>query len=249
MFFEALQTFYRRVLRIRWIAQNKNFRCVWVKAVRTGLVLQEDSIYDISLEIFADHKYDTAKTYQFINKETVKLINKKIQEDPVKTDNFCYKILDPVEFENVIIEPIEGAVSFTQKSKARHESNLAEKRLVEAEKLASEGKLDVNTENKINNLISKHTNALNRAIDKIDISKLPEDIQTHIKEKEEELNNNMLVNGKAKEYIDNLIKIPFGKYKNENIFSFIGELIEKINVINSTSNNKLLKSIKIVLLK
>ncbi len=81
--------------------------------------------------------------------------------------------------------------------------------------------------------------------DKIDISKLPEDIQTHIKEKEEELNNNMLVNGKAKEYIDNLIKIPFGKYKNENIFSFIGELIDKINNINSTSTNKLLKSIKI----
>jgi ATP-dependent Lon protease len=81
--------------------------------------------------------------------------------------------------------------------------------------------------------------------DKIDISKLPEDIQTHIKEKEEELNNNMLVNGKAKEYIDNLIKIPFGKYKNENIFSFIAGLIEKINNINSNSNNKLLKSIKI----
>mgnify|MGYP000323959216 FL=1 len=43
--------------------------------------------------------------------------------------------------------------------------------------------------------------------DKIDISKLPEDIQNHINEKEEELNNNMLVNGKVKEYIDNLIKL------------------------------------------
>ena len=45
-----------------------------------------------------------------------------------------------------------------------------------------------------------------------DLKNLPEEIVKHIQEKEEELNNNMLTNGKAKEYIDNLIKIPFGKY-------------------------------------
>lgn len=73
---------------------------------------------------------------------------------------------------------------------------------------------------------------------KVDISKLPEDIQKHIKEKEEELNNNMLVNGKAKEYIDNLVKIPFGKYKNENIFKFIPDLIAKINSMNLKHKNK-----------
>ncbi len=73
---------------------------------------------------------------------------------------------------------------------------------------------------------------------KIDIKSLPEDIQKHIREKEEELNNNMLVNGKAKEYIDNLVKIPFGKYKNENIFSFMKDLIEKINKLNKKHKNK-----------
>ena len=71
-----------------------------------------------------------------------------------------------------------------------------------------------------------------------DISNLPEDIQKHIKEKEEELNNNMLINGKAKEYIDNLLKIPFGKYKEEKIFRFINDLIKKINELNVKDTNK-----------
>jgi hypothetical protein len=76
-----------------------------------------------------------------------------------------------------------------------------------------------------------------------DISGLPEDIQNHIREKEEELNNNMLINGKAKEYIDNLIKIPFGKYKSEKIFVFLEELIKKINELNKKSENELINSI------
>ena len=78
---------------------------------------------------------------------------------------------------------------------------------------------------------------------KIDITKLPEDIQKHIREKEEELNNNMLINGKAKEYIDNLIKIPFGKYKNENIFKFLEDFIKKINSLNLKNSNTLINKI------
>ena len=78
--------------------------------------------------------------------------------------------------------------------------------------------------------------------DNANISNLPEDIQKHIREKEEELNNNMLVNGKVKEYIDNLIKIPFGKYKDESIFTFIGDLIKKINKINLKHKNKMINS-------
>ena len=81
---------------------------------------------------------------------------------------------------------------------------------------------------------------------KYNIDSFPEDIKMHIKEKEEELNNNMLINGKAKEYIDNLIKIPFGKYKFEKIFCFIGDLINKINSINQLSSNENIKKYKIV---
>jgi ATP-dependent Lon protease len=81
---------------------------------------------------------------------------------------------------------------------------------------------------------------------KYDIESLPEDIQKHIKEKEEELNNNMMINGKAKEYIDNLIKIPFGKYKYEKIFCFINDLITKINSINSICSNDFIKKYKLL---
>jgi ATP-dependent Lon protease len=73
---------------------------------------------------------------------------------------------------------------------------------------------------------------------KIDISALPDDIQKHIKEKEEELNSNAMINGKAKEYIDNLIKIPFGKYKEENIFKFLRDFINNINNIYTENENK-----------
>lgn len=81
---------------------------------------------------------------------------------------------------------------------------------------------------------------------KIDITSFPEAIQTHIKEKEEELNNNTMVNGKTKEYIDNLIKIPFGKYRTENIFKFTADFIIQLNIFNSKSSNKLVSTFKII---
>ena len=80
---------------------------------------------------------------------------------------------------------------------------------------------------------------------KYDFDSLPEDIQNHIKEKEEELSNNMMINGKAKEYIDNLVKIPFGKYKFEKIFCFVKDLVNKINSINSSSSNDFMKTYKL----
>jgi ATP-dependent Lon protease len=83
----------------------------------------------------------------------------------------------------------------------------------------------------LNNLFEMFSNPKKEHSSKFDTSTLPKDIQDHIKEKEEELNNNMLINGKAKEYIDNLVKIPFGKYREEKIFKFIIDL-------NKTLNNK-----------
>jgi len=80
----------------------------------------------------------------------------------------------------------------------------------------------------LNNLFEIFSNT-KKETNKVDTSTLPKDIQDHIKEKEEELNNNMMINGKAKEYIDNLVKIPFGKYKEEKIFKFLKDLIQLIN--------------------
>ena len=81
----------------------------------------------------------------------------------------------------------------------------------------------------LNSLFEMFGNPKKEHSSKFDTSTLPKDIQDHIKEKEEELNNNMLINGKAKEYIDNLVKIPFGKYREEKIFKFITDLIQKLN--------------------
>lgn len=67
-----------------------------------------------------------------------------------------------------IVEPIEGALKFSAKAKAVHESSLASKRLVEAETLASENKLNSAEEEKINKLLAKHTEALNNALNKVD---------------------------------------------------------------------------------
>lgn len=73
------------------------------------------------------------------------------------------------------------------------------------------------------------TSAKKSVTSKYDITTLPEDIQKHIKEKEEELSASAMINGKAKEYIDNLVKIPFGKYREEKIFKFMKDFIDKIN--------------------
>lgn len=47
-----------------------------------------------------------------------------------------------------------------------------------------------------------------------------------------------MINGKAKEYIDNLVKIPFGKYREEKIFKFMKDFIDKINNDCKGSNDE-----------
>jgi hypothetical protein len=72
-------------------------------------------------------------------------------------------ILYPLKV-NVVEPLIEGALTFSPKNKAKYEVNLATKRLVEAEALAGQGKLDKNNEDKINNLLDKHTVALDQTL-------------------------------------------------------------------------------------
>lgn len=70
-----------------------------------------------------------------------------------------------------IVEPIRAALITSPVDKAQYESSLATKRLSEAETLAKQGKLDVSKENKLNKLLSKHTNALNNAINEVSKTK------------------------------------------------------------------------------
>ncbi len=83
-------------------------------------------------------------------------------------DSLPDSILYPIKVS--VIEPIEGALSFSPKAKAKHESKLASTRLIEAETLASHGKLDIKQEKKINKLLVSHTIALNKALDNADKS-------------------------------------------------------------------------------
>jgi hypothetical protein len=87
-------------------------------------------------------------------------------------DSLPDSILYPLKVK--IVEPIKGVLSFSQKSKAIHESGLAKKRLLEAETLAKGGKLDVKNEKKISTLLTTHTISLNNALDKVNTSESPE---------------------------------------------------------------------------
>jgi hypothetical protein len=143
-----------------------------------------------------------------------------------------------------IIEPVEGAISFSLKAKAKHESILAEKRIIEAEKLASEDKLDLYTENKINNLISRHTSALNKAIDKIDASKKDQEIEEITTNFQAEMNAHAVIldNIKNKKMIKKYsidLNIDSNKKNSKNINVLNDNLTNKISDTARSSANKI----------
>lgn len=72
-------------------------------------------------------------------------------------------ILYPLKV-NVVEPLIERALNFSPKNKAKYEVNLATKRMVEAEELAGQGKLNKKNEDKIKNLLDKHTVALDQTL-------------------------------------------------------------------------------------
>lgn len=92
---------------------------------------------------------------------------------------------------------------------------------------------------KINNFFPLEDMDKNKksVLDDLDTSILPNDVLQHIKDKEKDMENSIasLANGKTKEYLDHLIKIPFGKYKEEKIFKFVLEFISYLNTNNNLS--------------
>ena len=99
-------------------------------------------------------------------------------------DSLPNSVLYPIKVK--VLEPVEGALIFSETAKAKHESSLAKKRLVEAETLAQEGKLDTSMEDKINFLLENHTNALDKALEKantenVDNRNETEDISTNFR--------------------------------------------------------------------
>ncbi|MFZ3012022.1 MAG: hypothetical protein WA060_03465 [Minisyncoccia bacterium] len=71
-----------------------------------------------------------------------------------------------------VIEPLYSTLTFSPKAKAQYESHLATKRLVEAETLKIQGKLDKKKEERLNLLLENHTESFSKAIDDIKQEKL-----------------------------------------------------------------------------
>jgi hypothetical protein len=75
-------------------------------------------------------------------------------------------ILYPIKVS--IVEPINSALKFKVEDKAKYESKLATTRMIEAETLAYQGKLDTEKEAQINTLLATHTSSLDKAINELE---------------------------------------------------------------------------------
>lgn len=74
-------------------------------------------------------------------------------------------ILYPIKVS--VLEPARGALIFSPLAKVEYESSLAERRLIEAETLASTGELDEPKEEEISALLENHTIAFNEAVNNL----------------------------------------------------------------------------------
>jgi hypothetical protein len=63
-----------------------------------------------------------------------------------------------------VVEPVRGALIFSSEAKIQYESNLATERMIEAEILADEGRLDTSKEEELNSLLEIHTAAFHKAV-------------------------------------------------------------------------------------
>lgn len=115
-------------------------------------------------------------------------------------------ILYPIKVK--LVEPIQETLTFSPKNKAKYETKLATKRLDEAIILAKKGKLNQINESKINNLLDKHTIALDKAINIVKKKESKEQIDKIITDFSSEMNIHAevldIVNNK-KDY-NNIIK-------------------------------------------
>lgn len=73
-----------------------------------------------------------------------------------------------------VIEPINYSFKSSPEDRAQYASNLATKRLIEAETLTYQGKLDASKEEQLNNLLTVHTANLDKAIAELNQNKSDE---------------------------------------------------------------------------
>ncbi len=63
------------------------------------------------------------------------------------------------------VEPVRGAFVFSNKSKIEYESSLTTERLIEAETLANNDKLDEANQKQLNSLLERHSKDFNKAVE------------------------------------------------------------------------------------
>ena len=144
-------------------------------------------------------------------------------------------ILYPVKVN--IIEPIQGALIFSHRAKAQYESNLATKRLVEAEALFNKGKLNKDTENTLNNLLDNHTKSLNNSLNKLNEDDSNEDADEITNSFKSEMNAHARIldflNKKEQDQEDSNVE----NANEENNSESSHESINKEGVENKEKNN------------
>ena len=108
-------------------------------------------------------------------------------------DSFLYP------FKVRVVEPIRGTLSFSQGAKAKYKVNLATERMIEAETLANQGKLDEPKKRQLKNLLEEHTTDLNNALNKVNKSNKNKDVEEIVNNFDVEMNEHA-------ENLDNIIK-------------------------------------------
>jgi len=141
-------------------------------------------------------------------------------------DSLPDDVLYPVKVK--VVEPIRGYMIASSKEKALYESELASKRLIEAETLANKGTLDKNKEKKIDELLSVHTEALSKAIEKVNKEESKEDVNEII----DNFHADMNAHAKILDIIDSKNNIE----NDENVSNT--EETEEVDIIEDVNENE-----------
>lgn len=131
-----------------------------------------------------------------------------------------------------VVEPIHSAFTFSPKKKAQYESNLATKRMIEAETLKSQGKLDKAKEERLSLLLEDHTNAFNKVINDINLKKL----------EEQEINNGG--NDNDNDDDDTITNFQAGLKAHARVLDLVSEQNNKISETARTSANKIKNTVR-----
>jgi len=128
-----------------------------------------------------------------------------------------------------VLEPINSAFRLSPETKAQYESSLVKERILEAETLSYQGKLDVAKEQQINDLIKTHKVAFSRAINEIKLQEPTEEIYAVATNLEDQM----------AEYSQEMMAISTSDTENQYSNEIAKLDVEKIPVTNENTENNI----------